>query len=329
MFNLVNRLNYRKFSTLLVSNPNGAVGCLPNLLSAGLAFNKDIDILITGVSTDNQIKEIENNHYIHSIRNIFTYESETLKFSNYLLLSNIIDHLLKDKKYENIIMTTSSIGKETIPYISGKHNIMPITEVIKILPNNEFQRPVYAGNIISNVRSKSETNFITIRPTNFEKIKGDKIDLQGLVTKLDYNEDVNCSKYKVLSEDVADKTKADLSSAKFIIGGGRGLKSKENFNLLFDLANKIGDCAVGASRAAVDAGYADNDMQIGQTGKVVAPDVYFAFGISGAIQHVAGIKDSKVIVAVNKDKDAPIFQIADYGLVDDLFKIIPELKEKL
>jgi len=201
-----------------------------------------------------------------------------------------------------------------------------------ILGKDLFLRPTYASNALTEVKSSDKIKFLTVRATNFEKYQGkggkiesvEKVDFEPIYSKL--NKDTLT---KFVKEELVSGDKPELTSAKIVVSGGRGLKNGENFKLLDDLANALGNCAVGASRAAVDAGYVPNDMQIGQTGKVVAPDLYIAIGISGAIQHLAGMKDSKIIVAINKDPEAPIFQVANYGIVGDLFKIIPELTEKV
>lgn len=190
-------------------------------------------------------------------------------------------------------------------------------------------RPIYAGNALCTVSTKDKIKLLTIRGTNFEKVaSGDENAYETEEVSLD---GLESQKGKWVENVVSKSEMADLTSAKYVVSGGRALKSGENFQMLYDIADTLGkqNCAIGASRAAVDAGMVPNDMQVGQTGKVVAPDIYFAIGISGAIQHVSGMKDSKVIVAINKDGDAPIFKIANYGLVGDLFKILPELNEKL
>lgn len=190
-------------------------------------------------------------------------------------------------------------------------------------------RPIYAGNAVSTVSSNDKVKLFTIRATNFEKVPA------GSSANSYPVEDAQASSQAVggswIDNTVSESEMAELTSAKFVVSGGRGMKNGENFKILYDLASVLGkqNCAVGASRAAVDAGYVPNDMQVGQTGKVVAPDLYFAVGISGAIQHLAGMKDSKVIVAINKDPEAAIFKVANYGIADDLFKVIPELTEKL
>ena len=191
-------------------------------------------------------------------------------------------------------------------------------------------RPIYAGNAVSTVSSTDKIKLFTIRATNFEKVPiGSSANSYPVEEVSATTADKTAGSW--LENTVSESEMAELSSAKFVVSGGRGMKNGENFKMLYDLASVLGkqNCAVGASRAAVDAGFVPNDMQVGQTGKVVAPDIYIAVGISGAIQHLAGMKDSKFIVAINKDPEAAIFKVANYGLVDDLFKVIPELTEKL
>ena len=203
-------------------------------------------------------------------------------------------------------------------------NLQPVSDIIKVHNETTFDRPIYAGNAIATVKSKDKKIILTIRGTAFQPV-----DLKGGDASLKILSDiqeVNSSKF--ISKEVSSSERPDLASAKIIISGGRGVGSKENFTIIEKFADKIG-AAIGASRAAVDAGYISNDYQVGQTGKVVAPELYVAIGISGAIQHLAGMKDSKVIVAINKDEDAPIFQIADYGLVGDLFTVIPDITKAI
>ena len=204
----------------------------------------------------------------------------------------------------------------------------PISDVIEVISESSFKRPMYAGNVIATVESSDSVKILTVRPTAFP-VPSDGISDSPTCEVSKQEVSLPASGITVVSEETKSNDKVDLATARVVISGGRALKSKENFdNLLNPLAAKL-QAAVGASRAAVDAGFAANDLQVGQTGKVVAPDLYVAIGISGAIQHVAGMKDSRTIVAINKDKDCPMMQIADYGLVGDLFQILPELTQKI
>ena len=220
---------------------------------------------------------------------------------------------------------TTTTGKNFLPRTAALCDSSPLTDVIAVKDESTFLRPMYAGNAIATVNMTDKLKFLLVRPTAFEKISA--ADSSANIENIDMSTFTKSStEFKKGKGAVSDRP--DLVTANVVISGGRGMKSAENFKLLDQLAAKVGG-AVGASRAAVDAGFAPNDYQVGQTGKVVAPDLYFAVGISGAIQHLSGMKDSKTIVAINKDAEAPIFQVADYGLVDDLFKAVPELQEKL
>ena len=225
--------------------------------------------------------------------------------------------------YSAILAIASTTGKNFMPRVAALLDIPQISEIINVIDSETFERPIYGGNAIQTVKSLSNKKVITVRAPSFQAV-GDQ-DSSPI-------ENINSSENKKLSEHISDElTKSDrpeLTSAKVIVSGGRGMQSGENFVLLEGVADKLG-AALGASRAAVDAGFVPNDYQVGQTGKVVAPELYIAVGISGAIQHLAGMKDSKIIVAINKDEEAPIFQVADYGLVADLFNAIPDLDAAL
>ena len=227
--------------------------------------------------------------------------------------------------HDALLAPATTTGKNVAPRVAALLDVMQVSDILSVEDDNTFTRPIYAGNAIATVRSSDARKVITVRTTAFEKAAADGGN--GTVERIAATGDVGLSKFVGLEAEHSERP--ELTSASIIVSGGRAFGSADQFHALLDpLADKLG-AAVGASRAAVDAGYAPNDYQVGQTGKIVAPGVYIAIGISGAIQHLAGMKDSKVIVAINKDEEAPIFQVADIGLVGDLFKIVPELTEKL
>ena len=227
--------------------------------------------------------------------------------------------------HEAFLAPATTFGKNIAPRVAALLDVMQVSEIMSVESEDTFTRPIYAGNAIATVRSKDAKRVITVRGTAFEKAARD--GGSGTVEKVDAGS--HDGKAEFVSAEMSKSERPELTSAKIIVSGGRAFGSNEQFHGLLDpLADKLG-AAVGASRAAVDAGYAPNDYQVGQTGKIVAPELYIAIGISGAIQHLAGMKDAKTSVAINKDEEAPIFQVADIGLVGDLFKIVPELTEKL
>ena len=229
------------------------------------------------------------------------------------------------ESHDAFVAPATTTGKNIAPRVAALLDVMQISDVLSVEGPNTFTRPIYAGNAIATVKSKDAKKVITVRTTGFEKAAAD--GGSGTVEQVDAGGDPGISSF--VSAEASESERPELTSAKIIVSGGRAFGSSEQFHSLLDpLADKLG-AGVGASRAAVDAGYAPNDYQVGQTGKIVAPEVYIAIGISGAIQHLAGMKDSKTIIAINKDEEAPIFQVADIGLVGDLFKIVPELTEKL
>ncbi|HGB5513825.1 TPA: electron transfer flavoprotein subunit alpha/FixB family protein, partial [Salmonella enterica subsp. enterica serovar Oslo] len=288
-------------------------------------INSDIDILMLGYGIESIAVKAS---HIQGISTVFVADSPLFE---HLLAENVekqISYFLNSGKnhYQSILFPASSFGKNCAPRLAAKLDVSQISDITRVIDQHTFERPIYAGNAIATVHSDDECKVITVRPTSFAAAVAED---EGKAP-IEFTEVVlGSDQVKFISQHVNKSNRPDLQSARVVVSGGRGVGSAQAFKELVDnLADKLG-AAVGASRAAVDAGYAPNDYQIGQTGKIVAPQLYIALGISGAIQHLAGMKESGVIVAINKDPDAPIFSIADYGLVADIFKAVPELIDKL
>ncbi len=259
---------------------------------------------------------------IAGVKKVITADSSEYE---HFLAENLADLIVAMAgEYSHILAPSNTFGKNFMPRIAALLDVAQITDVMEIISADTFKRPIYAGNAIATVQSSDKIKIMTIRTTSFEKAgQGGSAEKASGSAK----GDKGLSSFVKLESGASDKP--DLSSSRIVISGGRGMGSKENFKLVEAVANKIPDCAVGASRAAVDAGYISNEHQVGQTGKIVAPELYIAVGISGAIQHLAGMKESKIIVAINKDENAPIFEVADFGLVADLFNVLPEMEKLL
>jgi electron transfer flavoprotein alpha subunit len=257
--------------------------------------------------------------------------SNDAKFDHYLpeLISPVLSELISNESNDlsHFIVPASSVGKNILPRVGALLDVQPISDIIKVEDSTTFKRPIYAGNAILTVKSKDSKVLISARPSAFDpSVEASSNEYE--ITEIDITTS-GSTPLEWVSENVTVTERPELGSAKVVVSGGRGLKNKENFEqYIYPLADAL-KAGVGATRAAVDSGFVDNSLQVGQTGKVVAPDLYIAVGISGAIQHLAGMKDSKTIVAINKDEEAPIFNVADYGLVGDLYEIVPELTEKI
>ena len=290
-----------------------------NTISAASKLGGEIEVLVLGSNIDNISKEISS--YQHVSKVIFI-DSE--KFEN-AIAENIEPVILSlAEKYSHILAPATTFGKNVMPRVAVKLDVAQISDIVNIESEDTFIRPIYAGNALATVKSKDTKKVITVRPTSFDVVA--KEGGSGIVEQI--NVDIGESKVEFVDREESKSDRPELSTARIVVSGGRGLQSAENFKLISDIADKL-NAAIGASRAAVDAGYVSNDYQVGQTGKVVVPDLYIAVGISGAIQHLAGMKESKIIVAINKDEEAPIFNIADYGLTADLFEALPALSTEL
>ncbi len=290
-------------------------------LNAASLIGGDIDILIAG---KNAASVADAAAKLSGIRGVLLAESDALENRLAEPTAALIVNLSGD--YDTILAPATTTGKNVLPRVAALLDVMQVSDVIKVVSADTFKRPIYAGNAIETVQTTDATRILTIRTTSFTAASGD--NAPAPIQTIDAGSD-GTGLSTFLENILSKNDRPELGSAKIIVSGGRALGSAERFQeVMTPVADKLG-AAIGASRAAVDAGYASNDLQVGQTGKVVAPDLYIACGISGAIQHLAGMKDSKIIVAINTDEDAPIFQVADYGIVGDLFDILPELERQL
>jgi electron transfer flavoprotein alpha subunit len=289
-------------------------------LTAAKELGNEIDVLIVGYECDAVVQQAQQ---LSGVRQVIVasakdYEHQLAENTSLLLAEIAVN-------YQSVITSATTFGKNILPRVAALLDVAMIADVIKIISADTFVRPIYAGNALATVQSIDKIKMLTVRATAFSATPA-LDNQQASVEKLSKNHENLLSHF--VSHELSVSSRPELTSAKIIVSGGRGLKSMENFKLIEALADRLG-AAVGASRAAVDAGFAPNDYQVGQTGKIVAPDLYIAIGISGAIQHLAGMKDSKVIVAINSDPDAPIFEVADYGLVADLFVALQQLESEL
>ena len=288
-------------------------------VTAAKALSGEVDLLVMGKGVGAVAAEAAK---IEGVRKVLVAESDALGKQIAEAMSATV--LALAPSYDAILVPATSVGKNFAPRVAAKLDVAPISEIVEVVSPDTFVRPIYAGSVLATVRSADPIKVITVRATGFDAApaEGGSAAVESAPVAAD------TGLTKVIGQELSKSERPELTSARIVISGGRGVGSAENFKMLESLAAKL-NAALGASRAAVDAGYVPNDYQVGQTGKIVAPDLYIAVGISGAIQHLAGMKDSKVIVAINKDPEAPIFQIADYGLVGDLFKIIPEFNSAL
>lgn len=298
---------------------NEIKGSTIHAIAAAYQLGGSVDLLVAGLNCSTAAT---NGAKIEGIAKVLLADSEPYENQLAENIAPLIQQI--SNKYSYILMAATTTGKNIIPRAAALADAQPISDVISIVNKDTFKRPIYAGNVIATIQSNDKIKFMTVRATAFESAL--KESSPTAIEVIEKSFDLGKSEF--IKNDTVFSERPELTSARVIISGGRGMLNEKNFKLLENLADKFGG-AVGASRAAVDSGFAPNDMQVGQTGKIVAPDLYIAVGISGAIQHLAGMKESKIIVAINKDPEAPIFKAADYGLVADLFDVIPELDEKL
>ena len=308
-------------STLVVAEHDNQElkGATLNTVAAANAIGGDIDILVAGSNCGNVAEAASQ---VPGISKVLVADQETYKNSLAENLGNLVVEL--SEGYSHILAPATTNGKNFMPRVAAKLDVSQISDISSVISEDTFERPIYAGNCIATVQSTDPVKVITVRTTGFDACSSSGGNAE--ISNVENNTDAGVSLF--VKEEIAESDRPELTAADVVISGGRGMQNGDNFSLLNGIADKLG-AAIGASRAAVDSGFVPNDMQVGQTGKIVAPDLYIAVGISGAIQHLAGMKDSKVIVAINKDEEAPIFQVADYGLAADLFEALPELETKL
>ena len=292
-------------------------GATLNTVAAAQAIGGDVHVLVAGSNCQAAATAAAQ---IAGVSKVLV--ADNAAYTNQL--AENVSLLVADlgKAYSHILAPATTNGKNFAPRVAALLDVAQISEITKVISTDTFERPIYAGNAIATVQALDAIKVLTVRATGFDAVAatGGSAAIEAVGTATD------AGTSKFVAEELAKSDRPELTAAKIVVSGGRGMGNGDNFKILYNLADKLG-AAVGASRAAVDAGFVPNDMQVGQTGKIVAPQLYVAVGISGAIQHLAGMKDSKVIVAINKDEEAPIFQVADYGIVGDLFDLVPQLEK--
>ncbi len=310
-------------TTLIIADHDNASlqAAMLNTVTAAQQIGGDVHVLVAGANADAVAKAAAA---IPGVAKVHHADAPHFAQPTAENIAATAIALINAGGYTHVLAAATGFGKNVMPRIAALLDVAQISDITKVEGPDTFERPIYAGSVLATVRSNDAIKVLTVRATGFDAAAG--TGGNAAIESVTAAPDTGLS--KVTGQELSKSERPELTSARIVISGGRGVGSAENFKLLETLAGKL-NAALGASRAAVDAGYVPNDFQVGQTGKIVAPDLYIAVGISGAIQHLAGMKDSKVIVAINKDAEAPIFQIADYGLVGDLFKIIPELTAAL
>ncbi|MDO6681160.1 MULTISPECIES: FAD-binding protein [unclassified Oceanobacter] len=304
-------------SILVIAEHDNATlkGATLNVLAAAAEIGGDVDVLVAGSGCQ---AVVDAAAAVAGVAKVLVADNAVYEHQLGEVMGDLVANI--GTGYSHILAPATTTGKDLLPRAAALLGVNMLSDVIEVVAADTFSRPVYAGNAVATYQSNDAIKVLTIRATGFDAVAatGGSATIEAVDFVSAYGKSV------FLSEELAKSDRPELTAAKVVVAGGRGMQNGDNFAMLFDMADKMG-AAVGASRAAVDAGFVPNDLQVGQTGKIVAPELYIAVGISGAIQHLAGMKDSKVIVAINKDEEAPIFQVADYGLVADLFDAVPEL----
>ena len=290
-----------------------------NAATAASQIDSDVHAVIIGQNSEEAVKQLSQLPVVKKVLSVEGAHYENFTAENF---SPVIVKLAEN--YSHIVCSANTFGKNLMPRIAAHLDTSQVSDIIKVISPDTFLRPIYAGNAFATIKSNDAIKCVTIRPTSFDPCEN--TGGSAPIEKVDASEEFSNTKFIKREEIKSDRP--ELGTARIVVSGGRGMQSGDNFKLITEIADKLG-AAIGASRAAVDAGYISNDHQVGQTGKVVVPDLYIAVGISGAIQHLAGMKESKVIVAINKDGEAPIFSVADYGLEADLFEALPQFMEEL
>lgn len=317
------RLASRAASTLILAehNADGLNAATLSTVSAAAAIGGDVSVLVASDATQAAAEAASK---VAGVSKVIVAEGAGLKGQLPEAVTPVIQAAAAATGASHIMAPATAFGKNVMPRVAAKLDVELLSDIIAIHSDDTFSRTIYAGNAIQKVQSSDATKVITVRGTAFDDAAAEG----GSAASESIDGSATAANSEFIGQEVVKSDRPSLTAASVVISGGRGMKNGENFQMLYDMADKCG-AAVGASRAAVDAGFVANDLQVGQTGKIVAPELYIAVGISGAIQHLAGMKDSKIIVAINKDPEAPIFQVSDYGLVEDLFKAVPEMTGKM
>lgn len=327
------RRHYAKSLVVVEHQNNQLSAATLTTVSAAQKLTGPITAVVFSHSQDASANVVQQVSKLQGVSNVLVLNHPAFEHNTAEYLQKALATVQSKNQYTHILGAHTVFGKNLLPRLAASLDVSPVMDVMRIDGENVFQRPIYAGNALCTVESSDSVKVLTVRTTAFDKAATSGATEEAAAVSTDEEavssiEQLKRTPPQWISEELAKSDRPELASARVVVSGGRGLKNGENFKILYDLADKLGG-AVGATRAAVDEGYVSNDLQVGQTGKIVAPELYIAVGVSGAIQHLAGMKDSKTIVAINKDPEAPIYQVADYGLVGDLFNVVPEMTQKL